>query len=331
MLKNRVIKTTITIGEEEKIFLSTGGRIDDEISLTKSAKQVYMRQDFEVRASANTGVNGMHTAEIKLFNLTDASSREIEKLGTSVVLEAGYEGETNGLFEGTINSVTRTKLGLQDSDIITTLFCVSGIEALQEKSFSEAVNFEDLRSFLARLAQEVGLNLVIDKEIEGAIFDTTFSNDIKSILRELSTEFNFTYYWTLSKLIVKAIKPTNQIKIVKQYTPADGLLDIPIITEKGIDLRIFLDPNIRNGDGFQLTSKFVKFNVGALNFADRIRGDQINTFSRRLNNDRYQGVYEALEITHSGSSHEDTWETFIVALGAQGKEIINAVSRVTTA
>lgn len=320
MLRNRVIKTTITIGQERKTFLSMGGRLPDG--------KVYMRQDFQVRSSINIGANGLHTAEIALWNLSDKSSKEIEQNGILVTLEAGYEGKTGKIFDGKISSVIRTKPSATEADIITILYCVSGLNFLQNASFSEAIIFEDLRSVLARLANRLGLSLTIDSQVEGVISNTTLSGDVLTILKNLGSEFNFNFYWSETRLYVKAVLPIEEVTTIKQYTPENGLLDIPVVTEIGVSLKVFLDPNISSGDGFILDSKFADFSIGGLNFVDRVRGDQVKTFGRQINNNRYQGKYQALEIFHKGSSHEDIWQTQINAMGAYNLQNITNTERI---
>ncbi|HOA80293.1 MAG TPA: hypothetical protein PKK61_04425 [Defluviitaleaceae bacterium] len=319
MLKSRVIRTTITIGDETKSYLSKGERLADG--------KVYMRQDFTVKSYINVGSTGLHTAEINLWNLSDKSSKEIEQKGILVTLEAGYEGKTGKIFEGKISSVTRTKSSSVETNIVTTLYCVSGLNFLQNSSFSEAIVFEDLRSVLGRLADRLGLSPVIDNQVEGTISNASLEGDVLTILKNLSTEFNFNFYWTETRLYIKAVLPIEQVPIAKKYTPENGLLDIPVVTEIGVNIKVFLDPNISPGDGFSLDSKFANFAIGGLNFVDRIRGDQIKTFGREINNNRYQGNYQALEILHEGSSHEDTWQTQINAMGAYNLQNINNTER----
>ena len=135
MLRKRLIRTTIKFPQEEKVFLSKYGRFGNLVT---------MRQDFEVKAFVNVNSSGLHTAQIKLYNLNDTTSKKIEKAGQLVLLEAGWEGSIGKMFEGKISSVGRTKPTVSNPDIVTTLFCVSGIDILQKGIFGETVVFEDL-------------------------------------------------------------------------------------------------------------------------------------------------------------------------------------------
>lgn len=335
-LQNRVIKTVISFDEEgtvKKTFESRGGRIQDNVlrlngRIDQEVLGVYMRQDFSVSLFPNVAGGGLGTAEISLYNLSDDTSREIEARGISVMLEAGWEGKTGELFSGKISSVTRTKRESGSTDVITTLYCKVGLDILQKEMFQGNFNeLTDIISVLGQIAVSAGLSLQADSQIQGAVEGVTYDGDIVTILAKLSTQFNFNFYFTQKYLVVKAILPFNQVKIVQEYSPTNGLLDIPVITEKGVDLKVFLDPQIRSGDGFRLTSKFANFNIGALSYVNRVRGQFLNTFSAPLNNNRYQGVYQALSISHEGSSHENTWETNISAMGAVQFQAINETLR----
>lgn len=312
MLKKRVIRTTIKFDNGQKVYLSQDGRFDDKVS---------MRQDFEVKAFVNVGASGLHTAKIQLFNLTNESAKEIEKESQLVLLEAGWEGNFGKLFEGRISSVGRTKPSVSNPDIVITLYCVSGLETIQKGTFGETIISEDLSSFLKRLAARLNLVLNIDKDVAGTVSEQIFYGDVISIIRDLSTEFGFDFYITETNLIVKS---TSEKPSIKTYQPTSGLLDIPVVTEMGIDLKVFLDPFINPGDWFSLDSKFANFEIGALEFLDRVRGNNFKTFGRQVNNNRYQGTYRALELLHFGSSHEDTWETLIKGQGLYNvQNIIN--------
>lgn len=317
MLKNRIIRTTIKVADEEKIFLSQGGRIDDLVT---------MRQDFMVKAFINIGNSGLLTARIDLFNLTDKTSKQLEEHATLIRLEAGWEGKAGVLFEGRVSSITRTKPAVSSSDIVTSLHCVSGLEVLQKNAFIETVLNERLPSFLSRMANHFGLEVSLEPSIQGNITETAFNNDIVSILRELSTEFKFNYYMTESTLFI--VNPKT-IGGKKEYNPESGLLDIPIVTEKGIDLKVFLDPQIKPGDGFNITSNFANFKIGNLEFLDRVRGQQIKTFGRQINNNRYQGSYQAQEIMHQGSSHTNSWESLISAQGSYNAQNLKNAKRLS--
>lgn len=318
MLKNRIIRTTIQFKDgSEKVFLSNAGRINGVVT---------MRQDFIVKTFVNIGNSGLLTAKIDLFNLTDDTSKEIEQHASLVRLEAGWEGKTGVLFEGRSASITRTKPAVSSSDVVTSLYCISGLEVLQKNSFAETILNERLPSFLKRLASNFGLAASINSNIQGDIVDVAFNNDIVSILKDLSAEFNFDYYMTESTLFI--LDPS-VIGGEKKYNPESGLLDIPIVTEKGIDLKVFLDPEISPGQGFDITSQFANFNVGNLNFLDRVRGQQVKTFGRQVNNNRYQGSYRALEIIHQGSSHTNSWESLISAQGLYNVSDIKNTERLS--
>jgi len=332
-LQNRVIKTTVAFDEagiEKKTFESRGGRIQDNVlrlngRIDQEILAVYMRQDFSISLFPNSAGAGLGTAEISLYNLSDETSRQIEAKGLFVTLEAGWEGKTGELFSGKISSVTRTKREAGSTDVITTLYCIMGLDVVQNKMFQGNFNQPtDIRFVLAKIAESVGLSTYIDKEIQGS-YEGTLEGNIAKILSNLSsaTDPQFNFYFTQKYLVVKAVLPFSKVKVVQRYSPTNGLLDIPVVTEKGVDLRVFLDPQIRSGDGFELSSKFANFNIGNLNFINRVRGQVLNTFSATLNNNRYQGVYQALSIWHDGSSHENTWETNISAMGAVQFQSIN--------
>lgn len=315
MLKKRFIRTTVKIEDENKVFISKDGRFD---------KKVSMRQDFEVKSFVSTSSGGLQTAKIFLFNLNEVTRKLVENQGLLVLLEAGWKDQYGKIFEGRISSVGRTKPTVSNPDIATVLYCVSGVDAVQLSSFSETIIRESLPSFLSRLAASIGKNLTIDDNVQGNIENTSFNGDAISVAEVLADEFNFDLRLDESSLIVGS----REVKeAIKTYSPESGLLDIPIITELGVDLKVFLDPFISPGDWFELSSKFANFNIGNLEFIDRVRGQQFKTFGRQINNNRYQGSYRALELIHSGSSHDEGWATLIKGQGLYNINNIDKTKR----
>jgi hypothetical protein len=309
MLKKRYIK--VYVGSSPQLIFEYHQR------------PTFMRIDFEVKKYSNIYAYGLETASIELSNIKDDKVRNLMLRDNPVILEAGYEGEGNIIFNGRIGTAFRIKKNADDTNVITNLLCSSGSMVTKFYTHSQTITKMSIKSFLINLCKNIYIfDGTIEKnanitpefikdlngnDLSGTIINQTFDGNIINILHSLSIKFKFDFQIGENKILFRPI----QEKPILDITPSSGLIGIPEITEKGIDFKIFLNPNLQCGDCFNLTSRYSNFRLGALNFLDRLKtGANFN--SRTVNNEnRYFGTYKILNLIHKGSSHTDDWQTEI--------------------
>lgn len=312
------------------------GETGNSITFESKMAPKSMRIDFEVKKYANGGAYGMNTASIELYNVAENTFKSLTKKEQPVILKAGYEGEENIIFNGRCSNALRIKKNPQEPDVIVNLLCSSGIRLAQQGIYSKSFNKKaagtpqlEIKNFIRNMFSEIkvfnngqmktlsdiGVEFIpkLDKsEITGYIeAPHTFNDGILNIMQYLSQKFNFTYQIEDAKII---IRPHEQDPTQNKITPESGLIGIPEITEMGIDLKTFLNPQFESGMAFTLESKYSNFKLGALEFLDRTdtTGTQFN--ARKPNEfGRYEGSYRILNLIHKGSSHTNEWQTEITA------------------
>jgi hypothetical protein len=304
-LSIRYVKTTVVSKNNEV-----------QIILNDNSKGA--RIDFDITRKTPTFQNGFSTAEIKIYNLSFKNFVFLRDKGKSIQLEAGHRNTTdknNGVcFLGFIYSVMRTKI---DTNIVTILYCstldIKNTEIrkpLKDYSLKQI----DLYSLLLKISSDIGLTLITNcSNFKNVILtDVSFKDNALVTLEYLAQKYEFIYDINGKTLLVSLIEETKTK--VFEINRATGLLKPPIITEKGVDLEVFLMPQIQPQDLFNLSTQYASFNLGALEFQDR-PSSKINIGNIRstdlTDTNIYVGQFRVLFLNHTGSTHTNQWSTRI--------------------
>jgi hypothetical protein len=297
---------------------------DGTVKTFLNQNSVGPRVDFYVIRKTQTFGNGFSTAEIKIYNLKDETFKFLRNKGKEISLKCGHEnvnGATiNQVFNGFVYSVLRNKVG---PDIITILYC-STVHPNNPKFkllFSRTYARIPLTDLLKSLANDMGVTLALNCNFSGVnIVNRSYCKEAKLVLDELATTYEFIWEVRGNNLYINKIDDVNNNNVkIFEFSHASGLLKPPVVTEKGVDIYVFLQPNINPMDKFFLNAEFATFNLGALQFQDRI-SSKINVGTIRVSEDgnRYVGRYTVLFLVDEGSTHTETWQTRIEGI-AEGQ------------
>lgn len=294
-IPSRFIQVTVKAENDQKVFTNQ--------------RSVGPRIDFNIVKGANTGGGGLNTCQVSIFNLSDDTSAFILDAGSEIIVEAGYEFKTNVIYAGELKSIYRKKEG---PDIVTTMLSITNGTLFENKFVNETFTKITLNELLDKLAADNGFQLERDSFTD-QIINRTYIGDLRSVLGKLSYQYNF--QWTSDDQVIKVTKRARPTTAQFEFTPASGLLGIPEVTEKGVDLTVFLEPNIKPSDVFHLSSRFASFNLGALEFVERVRGNELQqTLVRNKDPNRFSGDFRVMQLIHEGSTHENQWQTRIEAM-----------------
>ena len=259
------------------------------------------RIDFNVVKFPSSVLN---TAQVQIYNVSDDTAKIMNE-GAAIILEAGYQGKVDVIFSGNIKSITREKAG---ADIITSIYCVS-MGDWTRHMVSKTIRNKKVGDFIDEVCRDAFIK-VSRPVMDSVISYKTFFGDFKTILNNLGNTYNF--LWNEEDGIIKIALNQDEPIVKFKFDPSSGLLRTPTIQENGIDLAVFLLPQIRPNDQFELDARFVKFNIGQLEFVPRIRGTVVqDAYVVNVDPERFRGRYRVLQLTHEGSTHENVWQTSI--------------------
>lgn len=264
-----------------------------------------LKVEFNVRRyPTNTGA-GFNTAQIKVYNLSEDTFNFIADTASKCLLRCGYNEYANTIFVGNITSVTRTK---NYTDVITDIYCVTNYsDNAPDSIVNEAFINISLNDLLVSIAKQMKLTASIEK-LSDKLFNYTILDEPKKALQRLSLKFNFD--WKIDNDTLVVTKKDNT-KPKFKFTPDSGLLKPPVRTDAGVNIEIFLNPDIAPSDIFELSSKFASYNLAGIEFVERVRGGGFSD-KREVNSKNYIGSYKVLELIHEGNTHDNTWFTKII-------------------
>ncbi|MCH8821327.1 hypothetical protein IID23_02265 [Patescibacteria group bacterium] len=235
-------------------------------------------------------------AKIEIYNLSRASKALIENEFTSVIMNAGYKGNSKLLFKGDIKNVTHEVRG---PDSITIIFAGDGNRDYKESFVSitigKGASFDDvLNAIVASFSDlkveiQEGINKVKD-HLQGK----TISAKSSDAMDQLAEDYNFD--WSIQDGAINIIDRNSVVNREFVITPETGMLNSPVITEIGADVTLLLNPELLPGRVINIQSAGANVQLGNLFFRDARR-----TVA--------EGKYKIIKIVHSGDTHENNWQT----------------------
>ena len=250
-----------------------------------------MRVQFSVTRSLSKDPN---TAEVTISNLSEASRAEFQQRPLRVQIAAGYAGENKLLFVGDVRpgSVSR----IAGTDWETKLLLGDGSRAFAEARVNRSYkNGTAVRTILRDAATSMGLKLPkeLDESVElkqslpvGESLTGYTSDELTRLLAP------FGYEWSIQNGKLQVLRSAqvlpNEARVVDE---TEGMLGTPELgtPEKGgkpptLRLRHLLDGAFAPGQKIKVVSRSVK-----------------------------RGLYKVQQVTHTGDSRGDDWETEIEA------------------
>jgi len=264
--------------------------------------------DIDVRPS-----NTLSLADIQIFNLSNDTTINQRD---DIAFSAGYEGQYDVIFIGTVTNVFKERRG---PDVTTRLLCRSG--RAQERgamasSYMPGTKLADVLVDAARawpLYLEIDLSQFDDKDV----FPSGYSayDDVDKILDSLKRQFDFE--WTPDRGSLVITRPDKErsstVFMVDQFS---GMTGMPEVTRGpnglGVNVTTRINPHIRATSQIEVKSQYSTYNTGNMMIAE-IEGDK-----------SANGIFNVFAIKYSGDSHGQDWDMRIEAIRAGTRDIARA-------
>jgi len=199
--------------------------------------------DFETESNRSKEPN---KGIFNLYNLAESTRRDIEQNATGIRCYAGYDDNVKLIFSGDIVYVRSPRQG---AEFVTQIQAGDGY-----KNFTQSVTSKtyasgtDKQIIIEQMAKDMGLVTKIAKDTITGVTNgaTTFDGRTKDTLASLLADNGASYSIQDRGIhIVKTGKPIDDQAIVLRAET--GLIEAPAVTDKGINIRAFLNPDIRPG------------------------------------------------------------------------------------
>lgn len=252
--------------------------------------------DFETKMTRSKEPN---QGVFNLYNLSASTRLEIETDAKSVRCYAGYDGEAKLIYTGDLVFVNSIKQG---PEWVTTLHCGDGFAAFTESVTSKTyASGTEKQVVLDQIASDMGLVVKTTKDAIGGALTGSLSMDGKSKDQlDVLTKDNGAE-WSIQDgelNITQVGEPIDDIAVILRADT--GLLEHPTITDKGVNVKAQLNPDIRPGKLIRLEPIAVQVTPGQGQIPERGRD--------------YAGLYLCQTVQFIGNNYGGPFEVNIEAV-----------------
>ena len=251
-------------------------------------------------------------ATVRIYNLTRANrefinivqKRNLNALGNDesnegrLAIYAGYE-ESNGLiFKGDIMNIIHLREGV---DMVTEILAKDGAREFQN-GFSNFIVSENTKLIDVLLRLQRDWPTIAKSEIrissgDKKLFSKTICEPTKDVLNKLGRDYGF--HWSFQNhkyTIIDYDTVLNARAIV--INNRTGMIDSPIVTEKGVDVKSLLNWEIKPYALIKVESQTEAVQLG-------------NLYYRSINKTLGEGEFKVMRVVHTGDNYDNAWESMI--------------------
>lgn len=269
-----------------------------------------LRIKFEVTKTVEEAPNN---AIIKIYNLTPTHEAQIKDEYDAVSLAVGHDGDTSLIFRGTIMHVFRYREG---NDHITEIEAGDGDKDYRQATMNETLAAGTTNAQLVDRA--IGSMPGTSKghiQAGGPVRrrGKVVSGNTRAVLRDVATELGAN--WSIQDGQVQIVSANDvlpgQAIVIRSDT---GMLGAPEINDRGIAVKVLLNPQLRINGAIELDNNRIKAKrQKAQTLAvPREKTETNPVHPIRLDPD---GVYKILRLVHTGDTRGVAWTSEIECIG----------------
>lgn len=247
-------------------------------------------------------------ADIRVYNLAEATARRVEKEFTKVVLQAGYQGTMGLIFGGTVRQVRRGRENGKDTylDILASDGDRAYNYAVVNATLAAGSTANDQVLTAQAAMAEHGVEAGHLPELGGPALPRgrVMYGMARKTMRDASQATNSS--WSIQN-------EATQVVPTQSYLPGEavvltaqtGLIGQPEQTNEGIKVRALINSRFRVGGRIKLDNASIKrfrteITVGAFNKAPRLDDD---------------GLYRILGVDFTGDTRGKDWYADLICVG----------------
>jgi hypothetical protein len=252
-------------------------------------------------------------ATIKVYNLSDATARQVQKEFTQVRLQAGYEGGSYGvIFSGTIKMVRRGRDNATDT--YTEILAADGDMARNFGIVSTTLAAGSTqKQQVQATAKALGLPIGYTPDLPAAALSRgkVLYGMARDRLNDIADTTNAT--WSIQNGQV-------QLTPLTSFVPGDavvltsnsGMVGLPEQTEDGIKVKALLNPQIKIGRLLQINNKSIQgaFLGGQNLFAQ----GRLENLPGLLPKVTWDGFYRVYVSEFEGDTRGQPWYSNLICL-----------------
>jgi hypothetical protein len=283
---------------------------------------------FRVTFSIRRGdIQTPNSADIRIYNVADATANRLTKEFTQVVVQAGYEGNFGLIFRGTIKQARTGRENALDSYVSIT--AADGDEAYNFSTLAVslaagATPTDAVQAFI-KYMPGIKQGYTPDLSTNGASRGRVFYGQTRDELRDFARNNDCTWSiqdGALTLIPLTSFVPGDTIVI----SPSTGLVGVPEQTQNGIRMRVLLNPSIKIGQRVKLDST-----VNALRFGLDVQSQASNQLLATSVKTNADGLYYVMCADYTGDIRGIPWYTDLTCLAVDATVPPSAASQAAVA
>lgn len=288
--------------------------------------------DFRIKWRTRRGDNATpNSTVIRVYNLSRDTAQRINTEFTSVVLQAGYEGNYGIIFAGTIKQVMRGRESATDTyvDIVAADGDRAYNFATVSTSLAAGSKWNDHVQVALSAMRPYGVNagyLPAAQSQNGLPRGKVLFGMARDLMRRAVE--NMGAAWSIQDGQANVIPLTSYMPgDVPVITAATGMIGLPQQTQNGITVRMLLNPSVKIGGLIQLDNASVQQLQFGLGIGQQA-SNQLLAQNIRLDDD---GFYYVMVAEHVGDTRGDEYYTEVICLATNAIVPISLLNKNTVA
>lgn len=253
-----------------------------------------------------------HTADIRIYNLADATVKQIGKEFTNITVQAGYQGNYGTIFIGTIKQVRDGRENATDSFV--DIFAADGDEWHDFGTINGTLQSGYSQS---QVWQQIGVSIASSNSIappdqslspKGAPRGRAIYGMTRDCVRDFGATnglLTTTDQGMLTAQNLLAYKPGDAIVI----NSLSGMVGIPEQTDIGINVSCLLNPAVCWGKRIQINQADIAQDLIQSQYY--VQGQSINP---QLPSVAADGFYKVLTVDHVGNTRDNEYYSHIICM-----------------
>lgn len=257
--------------------------------------------DFDVLLQRRSKPN---QATIIVYNLSEVSRNLLTEEGKGIELFAGYGANENRrlIFRGTIANALHE---YQAPNWVTTIYSGDGQKSFDDTLFSKSYSFgTPVKQIIRDCANTMGLPLEFETDkvdFQDILYGESYSAKTSRVLDRITKDYGLEWSVQFGILEIReAGKPRAKDSTAVKLAGNTGLLETPIVTDKGIEAISLLNHEIRPGRLIEIDAK-----VSTVQYKNVLR--------KKVPVTSANGIYIADQVRHTGNNYGGRFVTEVEA------------------
>ncbi|MDD1789112.1 phage protein [Burkholderia gladioli] len=281
-----------------------------------------LRVKFDIKRGDRETPN---SALVQIYNLSDSTSKRVEKEFTRIVIQAGYPGNFSIVFDGEIKQIWRGRDS--PTDTFLNVLAADGDSgycfAKVIQTLSAGWTYQDLVNTALRAMAPYGITPGYMAPLQNnpmprgrPIFDLA-----RDVLRKVARANQMV--WSIQDGRIIMVPETSYAPYdIPEINSATGMVGWPVQMINGITFKTLLNPSLKIGGLVYLNNASIQQYQYSLNVTQQ--GTQGRAlFENKIDSD---GYYYLMSVNHKGDTRGNEWHSDALCLAADSTAVAKSIT-----